>query len=49
MINRLVNKIKATNAPIVVGLDPMLIALNSKGMHLAVASSKPRVFVERIL
>ena len=24
MINRLVNKIKATNAPIVVGLDPML-------------------------
>ncbi len=31
------------------GIVPMLIALNSKGMHLAVASSKPRVFVERIL
>ena len=31
------------------GIVPMLIALNSKGMHLAVASSKPQVFVERIL
>lgn len=31
------------------GIVPMLIALKSKGMHLAVASSKPRVFVERIL
>lgn len=31
------------------GIIPMLIALNSKGMHLGVASSKPQVFVERIL
>ena len=31
------------------GIEQMLIALNSKGMHLAVASSKPQVFVERIL
>lgn len=31
------------------GIEQMLIALNSKGIHLAVASSKPQVFVERIL
>lgn len=31
------------------GIVPMLIALNSKGMRLGVASSKPQVFVERIL
>ena len=31
------------------GIVPMLIALNSKGLHLAVASSKPQVYVERIL
>ena len=31
------------------GIAGMLEALNSKGMHLAVASSKPTVFVERIL
>lgn len=31
------------------GIPKMLEALNSKGMYLAVASSKPTVFVERIL
>jgi len=31
------------------GIVPMLIALNSAGLHLAVASSKPQVYVERIL
>lgn len=31
------------------GIVPMLIALNSQGLHLAVASSKPQVYVERIL
>lgn len=31
------------------GIPKMLEVLNSKGMHLAVASSKPTVFVERIL
>lgn len=31
------------------GIIPMLNALNAKGMHLAVASSKPQVYVERIL
>ncbi len=31
------------------GIPSMLRALRSKGMHLAVASSKPTVFVERIL
>lgn len=31
------------------GISGMLEALNSKGMYLAVASSKPTVFVERIL
>lgn len=31
------------------GVPRMLETLNSKGMHLAVASSKPTVFVERIL
>ena len=31
------------------GIEQMLIALNSKGIHLAVASSKPQVYVERIL
>lgn len=31
------------------GVSDMLEALNSKGMYLAVASSKPTVFVERIL
>lgn len=31
------------------GVPKMLEALNSKGMYLAVASSKPTVFVERIL
>lgn len=31
------------------GIPQMLRTLQSKGMHLAVASSKPQVFVERIL
>ena len=31
------------------GIPQMLRTLNSKGMFLAVASSKPTVFVERIL
>lgn len=31
------------------GIPEMLRALNAKGMHLAVASSKPTVFVEKIL
>lgn len=31
------------------GIPEMLKALNAKGMHLAVASSKPEVFVKRIL
>jgi len=31
------------------GIVPMLNALNGKGMYLAVASSKPQVYVERIL
>lgn len=31
------------------GIPKMLEVLNAKGMHLAVASSKPTVFVERIL
>lgn len=34
---------------IYVGVPEMLRALQAKGMHLAVASSKPTVFVERIL
>lgn len=31
------------------GIVPMLIALNSQGLHLAVASSKPQIYVEKIL
>lgn len=31
------------------GIVPLLIALNSQGLHLAVASSKPQIYVQRIL
>lgn len=34
---------------IYVGIDEMLLTLKQNGMHLAVASSKPTVYVERIL